>query len=56
MVSIVAPQEEQLYAECAVRLSLGDKDEENYGNRLIFLIIPNGKLPVRMCWKSKMLE
>ena len=47
----LALQEEELYAECAVRLSLGDKDEEKYGNRLIFLIISNGKLPVRMWWQ-----
>ena len=47
----LAPQEEELYAECTVRLSLGDRDEEKYGNHLIFLIIPNGKLPVQMWWQ-----
>ena len=47
----LALQEEELYAECAARLSLGDHDEEKYGNRLIFLIISNGKLPVRMWWQ-----
>ena len=49
----LALQEEELYAECAVRLSLGNKDEGKYhnGNRLIFLIISNGKLPVRMWWQ-----
>ena len=29
-------------------LALGDKDEEKCDNGLILLIIPNGKLPVRM--------